>query len=195
VIPVRYGAFVMAKMRFSHELAGFIFMIAVLARIYWMFRGNRWARWNQFVPVRRERWRNLVETLKYYTFFRWRSPALAGHNALAGATYAVVYALALLEIVTGLALFSHVLGSRFWTIVTGWPLLLMDVQHIREIHFLGMFGFWIFFVHHIYSAVLISSEERTGTMESIFSGCKFLPPELGNENSILPESADANSSH
>lgn len=181
VIPSRLGAFVMAKMRFSHELAGFTFMIAVLARIYWMFRGNKWARWNQFIPVSRARWRNLVETFKYYIFFRWRPAAAVGHNALAGATYTIVYALALVEIVTGLALFSHVLGSRFWTIVTGWPLRLMDVQHVREIHFLTMFAFWIFFIHHIYSSVLVDLEEKTGLVDSIFSGYKFVPEQQVRE--------------
>ena len=32
-----------------------------------------------------------------------------------------------------------------------------------------------FGVHHVYSAILMSATERTGTMESIFSGYKFLP--------------------
>jgi Ni/Fe-hydrogenase 1 B-type cytochrome subunit len=177
VIATNRTDYIMATMRFTHVTAGFVFMIAFLLRMYWMFVGNRWAHWDQFVPTRRSRWTDLVQTAKYYSFLRWRPTANIGHNALAGAAYSVVYLLALIEIVTGLALFSHVLGSRFWTIVTGWPLRLVDIQYVREIHFLVMFTFWMFFLHHLYSAMLVSKEEKTGVMESIFSGYKFIPGE------------------
>ncbi|MFZ3332193.1 MAG: hypothetical protein WA197_16280, partial [Candidatus Acidiferrales bacterium] len=42
-------------------------------------------------------------------------------------------------------------------------------------HFLVMFGFWMFFIHHLYTAILVSVEEENGVMESIFSGYKFIP--------------------
>jgi Ni/Fe-hydrogenase 1 B-type cytochrome subunit len=35
----------------------------------------------------------------------------------------------------------------------------------------------MFFVHHVYSAIAMSQIEGTGTMESIFSGWKFVPRE------------------
>jgi len=38
-----------------------------------------------------------------------------------------------------------------------------------------MFGFWMFFIHHLYTAILVSVEEENGVMESIFSGYKFVP--------------------
>jgi Ni/Fe-hydrogenase 1 B-type cytochrome subunit len=37
-----------------------------------------------------------------------------------------------------------------------------------------MFAFWMFFLHHLYSAMLISKEEKARVMESIFSGYKFV---------------------
>ena len=40
-----------------------------------------------------------------------------------------------------------------------------------------MFGFWMFFIHHIYTAILVSTEEENGLMDSIFSGYKFVPEE------------------
>jgi Ni/Fe-hydrogenase 1 B-type cytochrome subunit len=186
LISTSRTAYIMATIRFIHVTTGFVFMIAFLLRIYWMFVGNRWAHWDQFVPTRRRRWSDLVQTAKYYGFLRWRPTANIGHNALAGAAYSLVYLLALIEIVTGLALFSHVLGSRFWSIVTGWPLRLIDIQHIREIHFLVMFTFWMFFMHHLYSAMLVGKEEKTGVMESIFSGYKFIPEEQVIEAQATP---------
>ena len=50
----------------------------------------------------------------------------------------------------------------------------MDIQWLREIHFLVMFGFWMFFIHHLYTCILVAVEEENGLMESIFSGWKFV---------------------
>jgi Ni/Fe-hydrogenase 1 B-type cytochrome subunit len=38
-----------------------------------------------------------------------------------------------------------------------------------------MFAFFIFVIHHVYSAVLVSWEERNALVESIFTGYKFVP--------------------
>ena len=57
----------------------------------------------------------------------------------------------------------------------GWIPRLIDVQWLRETHFLVMFVFWMFFIHHLYTAILVSIEEENGVMESIFSGYKFVP--------------------
>jgi len=181
----------MAIMRFTHVVSGFIFLVAILLRICWMFMGNQWARWNQFVPTQRGRWTNMARTAQFYSFLRWRPIPTIGHNALAGAAYTVVYALAVIEILTGLALYSHILGSRFWAALTGWPLRLIDIQYVREIHFILMFAFWMFFLHHIYSSLLISSEEKAGVMESIFSGYKFVSEDdLRRESAALPEAQE-----
>lgn len=169
--------YVMATMRFTHVTAGFVFMIAFLLRMYWMFVGNRWAHWNQFIPTRRARWADMFQTFKYYTFFRWRPTANIGHNALAGAAYSLIYVLALIEILTGFTLYSHVLPSSVSLAVAGWLFHFIDIQYVREIHFLLMFTFWMFFLHHLYSAMLVSKEEKSGVMESIFSGYKFVPEE------------------
>jgi Ni/Fe-hydrogenase 1 B-type cytochrome subunit len=40
-----------------------------------------------------------------------------------------------------------------------------------------MWFIWMFFVHHVYSAILMSQVEPTATLESIFSGHKFVPRE------------------
>jgi Ni/Fe-hydrogenase 1 B-type cytochrome subunit len=185
------GGYVMAIMRFTHVVSGFVFLVAILLRICWMFLGNPRARWNQFVPTKRGRWTNLTQTAKFYSFLRWTPTPNIGHNALAGAAYTVVYALAVIEILTGLALYSHILGSRFWAALTGWPLRLIDIQYVREIHFIVMFAFWMFFLHHIYSSLLISSEEKAGVMESIFSGYKFVSEDdLRRESVTLPQAQD-----
>jgi Ni/Fe-hydrogenase 1 B-type cytochrome subunit len=70
----------------------------------------------------------------------------------------------------------------------------IDIQYLRETHFLAMYAFWVFFIHHLYSALLTSSEEKNGCMESIFTGYKFaseadLLREFGNEAPQEPAAA------
>lgn len=183
VVPHGRTAYVMGTMRFVHVLTGFAFLSAVLLRIVWFFLGNRWARWDQYLPVTRERLKDIAETGKYYGFMSWSPKPHIGHNAMAGASYLFVYGAAVVEILTGFAMFSQVLGNKTLLFFFGWLPRMIDIQWLREIHFLLMFVFWMFFIHHLYTAILVSIEEENGVMESIFSGYKFVPEhELKAEN-------------
>jgi hypothetical protein len=50
------------------------------------------------------------------------------------------------------------------------------IQTVRTLHFLLTFIFVAFAIHHVYSAILVDYEERSGTMSSIFSGWKNIKP-------------------
>jgi Ni/Fe-hydrogenase 1 B-type cytochrome subunit len=177
VVPQGRTAYVMGTMRFIHLVSGFAFLGAILIRMYWFLFANRWSRWNQYIPTTKKRLTNLIAVGKYYGFMAWSPVRYIGHNPMAGAAYAVVYAMAVVEITTGLALYSQVLGNKVLLFFVGWIPRLIDIQWIREIHFIIMFGFWMFFIHHIYTAILVSVEEENGLMDSIFSGYKFVPKE------------------
>jgi Ni/Fe-hydrogenase 1 B-type cytochrome subunit len=170
------GVFLMATMRFIHEVTAFVFTAAVLLRFYWFFKGNKWARWKQFLLVGKERRKDFVRTLKYYLFLRRKPLPQIGHNPLAGLTYALIYFLMLVQIITGLALYDYASGIGHGALgfFAGWLSLHINVQHVREAHFLIMFGFLAFVIHHVYSAVLFGVEHRTsGIVGSIFAGYKF----------------------
>jgi Ni/Fe-hydrogenase 1 B-type cytochrome subunit len=47
----------------------------------------------------------------------------------------------------------------------------------RYLHHVGMWLLLGFFAHHIFSAILMSNIEQNATLESIFSGYKFVPRE------------------
>ena len=171
-------AFMMGTMRFIHEVTGFVFIAAFLLRFYWFFKGNRWARWRQYVLTDTERWRGARNMLRYYLFLRREPESRVGHNPLAGAAYSTIYAFVLIEILTGLALFNHVVHNNVLGFFIGWLPWLIGIQYLREIHFFLMFVLWAFFYHHIYSAWLMSIEERSGLIGSIFSGYKNLPADF-----------------
>jgi Ni/Fe-hydrogenase 1 B-type cytochrome subunit len=46
-----HPGFTMGLVRFLHEATGFVFTAAVLARVYWAFAGNRYARWRALLPI------------------------------------------------------------------------------------------------------------------------------------------------
>jgi Ni/Fe-hydrogenase 1 B-type cytochrome subunit len=168
--------FVMGTMKAVHFWAAIVFALSVLARIGWMFAGNRWASWRELLPFERHRRRDIPGTLAFYSFLRSRPPETVGHNPVAGLTYALVFLLYFVEIGTGLALYSvsaHVDSPlhlfAFLAPVFG------GLQTARWIHHVVMWLLIGFVVHHVQSALLVSRAERNGILDSIFSGYKFMP--------------------
>lgn len=173
IISQDRGGFLMATMRFIHEIAGFALIAAFIVRVYWFFMGNRWASWREFVPASRKQWSDLVNQLRYYLFLRKDPVSRLGHNPLAGLTYVLIYLLILLEILTGLVLFNRVLGGRVLGFFVNWMLWFASYRTLRQVHFLITFALLAFLIHHVYSAMLIDIEERSGLVGGIFSGYKF----------------------
>lgn len=165
-------AFVMGWVRSIHMISAWIMIAAVVARIIWAFTGNEWSRWDQFVPRAKQRRADSRESLKYYLFLRREPPGEIGHNPLAGLTYLVLYFMFMVQIFTGLAL--HGLDDPGGTLstLTGWVFSLGSVPAVRLIHHIIMWLTWGFVIHHVYSAVLVDTEEKSGLVSSIFTGWK-----------------------
>ena len=117
----------------------------------------------------------------YYGFRRRKPFEEIGHNSLAALAYIVVFSLVALEFITGMVLFSEVEGSPILNVFVGWIPRIVNIQWIRSAHFLIMFLLIAFFIHHIYSALLVGISERNGEMESIFTGWKFVRQRLVDE--------------
>ena len=170
--------FIMGWVRTIHLYTAFVFIAAVVVRIIWMFTGNKYARWDKFLPVHASRRHGLWPTTKFYLFALRKPPGFVGHNPVAGLTYVLVFGLYFLAILTGLTLHGPYadVGSplRWFASFAG---MLGGFQAVRWIHHVVMWLLLGFAVHHVYSGVLMSIIEANGTMESIFSGYKFVPPE------------------
>lgn len=170
--------FTMGTVKLVHSYAAIAFTLSVLSRLVWMFLGNRYARWDKFLPVHAIRRRGILPTLRYYLFARRKPTGFVGHNPVAGLTYSLIFLLFLLQIATGLALYSA--GAHVDSPLRAFQFLgplLGGLQTARWIHHLVMWLLLGFAVHHVYSAVLMSHVEPNATMESIFSGYKFVPRE------------------
>jgi Ni/Fe-hydrogenase 1 B-type cytochrome subunit len=169
--------FVMGTIKVIHFYAAIAFTLALLTRIVWLFIGPPHARWRVFIPVDKERRVGLKETIKFYLFIRNYPPLFEGHNPAAGLTYTLVFLLCLLMAATGVGLYGMDAAVGSW--MRGFRVLLGlfgGAQDARWIHHATMWLLLGFVVHHVYSAILVSVVEKNGTLDSIFSGFKWIKP-------------------
>ncbi|HLC02744.1 MAG TPA: Ni/Fe-hydrogenase, b-type cytochrome subunit [Anaerolineales bacterium] len=167
-----YGGYLMGWMRVIHAVAAFAFALSVLARIYWVFAGNRYAHWSELIPVSRDRREGMRKTLAYYLFLSRDLYSSVGHNPLAGISYFFLYLTFIAQMLTGFALRSAAYPGGFWPVAFGWILVMFGTQTVRLVHHLLMWVILAWVVHHVYSAILVDTEEKSGLISSIFTGYK-----------------------
>jgi Ni/Fe-hydrogenase 1 B-type cytochrome subunit len=170
--------YLMGWFRFVHEATGMLFIGLFVMRMFLFFRfsgGNRWVRWDQYVPLRAAQWKEMLNVLEFYAFIRRRTVSKIGHNAMAALSYLVIYTLILVEIVTGLSMYNWIMRTAVLNFFVGWIPRVIDIQNIRLIHFGVMFLFPCFAIFHIHLCMLISRIEKRGLMDSIFIGYKVIP--------------------
>lgn len=171
------NVFVMGTVKAIHLYAAIVFATAVIMRLIWMLTGNQAARLNKFIPWMRRRRLGLVRTLRFYLFALRKPPGFVGHNPLAGLTYTLVFLLYLVMIVTGMAMWSAGRPTSWMGHFTWLIPLVGGLEVAHWIHHIVMWLIIGFAVHHVYSGALMSIIEQNGTMESMFSGYKFVPRE------------------
>jgi len=167
--------YIMGWMRYIHFISGYVFLLSMIIRIYWMFVGNRYASWRVFIPLTSRQRQDALSGLKFYLFLSKQPPYAVGHSAMASLTYLCVFVLFCFEIASGFALYSlsH-LKSVTMTLLGGWLLSFMDVQTIRLWHHLGMYVVLAFTLVHVYIGWHLDLVEKNGVMGSIFGGYKFV---------------------
>jgi len=167
-----HPGFTLGEIRFIHEAAGFVFIAAVLFRIYWAFVGNEYVHWRGLLPVTSRQRRDLRDTVRFYGFTRDRPPLLNGHNPLAGLAYVILYIGFIISALTGLGLYAWIYRRPPWSTLFSWTWSVMSEPALRLLHFLLMFWYIAFAIHHVYSAVLYDMEERNGELSSMITGYK-----------------------
>jgi len=167
--------FLMGWFRFVHESFAMAFFAFLIMRIYLFFFGDRWVRWRSMVPLHKKQWTEMVEMVKFYLMIRPSPVSKIGHNAVAALSYLTIYTLMLVEVVTGLVMFNWLRHSPVLTPLVGWIPGVVNIQNIRLIHFFLMFVFLAYGVIHVHMCLIVSSVEKRGLMDSIFTGYKNIP--------------------
>jgi Ni/Fe-hydrogenase 1 B-type cytochrome subunit len=165
--------YIMGWIRFIHFVVAYTFLMSIIVRIYWLFMGNKYAGFREWIPLTIDRWRELLGGIKFYLFINRKVPSKVGHTVLAGLTYTLLYLLFLFEVVSGFAMYSVNHSGMIWTFMGGWLVFLMHLQTIRLYHHLVMYLIIAIAVIHVYVAWYLDTWEKNGLMDSIFSGFKF----------------------
>lgn len=169
-----YQQYWFGTVRFLHFVTAFVFFFNFLVRIYWGFVGNKYARWNNFIPTHRAQWREMVEIMKVDVLqTRLRGLITLGHNALAGVIYFLSFLAFLFQSITGFALYSSMSHSwfpRMFAWIT--PLMGGDFA-VRQWHHIFMWVFIWFTLVHVYLVFYHDYLEGRGTTSSMVGGWKF----------------------
>lgn len=167
--------YIMGTIRAVHFISGYVLLFSMIVRVYWAFAGNRYASWRVWFPYSGRRLKDLIETIKFYSFMSRKPPYAVGHTALAGASYLFVFLIFGYMIVSGFAMYGLSRPqSAVMTLLGGWLLGIMDLQSIRLWHHMGMYAILVFVGIHLYIAWWLDTVERNGVMGSIFGGYKFV---------------------
>ncbi len=167
------------SVRFVHFAAAFVFFFNFLARIYWGFAGNRYARWDNFLPLTgtllRKQLREVGDVLKVDILQTKVAPLPSvGHNALAGWTYFLSFLAFLFQVATGFGMYSAMskawLPQRFAWVVT----LMGGDFAVRQWHHLMMWFFILFTMVHVYLVFYHDYVEGRGILSSMAGGWKFI---------------------
>jgi len=167
--------FLMGQFRFAHEAFAMAFIAFFLIRMYLFVAGDRWVRFSALAPNSVKKWKEMIEVMKFYAFIRREPVAKVGHNPMAAMSYLGIYTMALVEIVTGLVMFNWLGHFKILTPFVGWIPRLIHIQNIRLIHFCLMFVFIAFGILHVHLCLIVSSAEKRGLLDSIFTGYKIVP--------------------
>jgi Ni/Fe-hydrogenase 1 B-type cytochrome subunit len=161
--------------RFGHFLFSFLFFFNFIMRLYWGFAGNKYARWNNFVPLKKWQWQEIWLVLKVDILqLKHKDIVSIGHNSLASFTYFILFLVFLMQSLTGFGMYAAMSDAWFpkmfsWIV----PLLGGDMM-TRQIHHILMWAFILFSIVHVYLVVYHDYIERRGVTSSMIGGWKFI---------------------
>jgi Ni/Fe-hydrogenase 1 B-type cytochrome subunit len=165
--------------RMLHFAAGFIITFALAIRIYWMFAGNQYAKWNNFFPITPKlfvkAFKGVIDVIRVDMLQIQVEPIeVEGHNALAALSYAGIFLLTIFMVATGFALYAPM--SNWWfPQLFAWVTPLMGGDaHVRLWHHAATWAFVIFTMVHVYLCIYHDYVEGHGEISSMIAGSKFV---------------------
>jgi hypothetical protein len=72
-------------------------------------------------------------------------------------------------------MFNWLRHSPILTPLIGWIPRMINIQNLRLIHYCLMFVFIAFGILHVHLCLVVSSAEKRGLLDSIFTGYKIIP--------------------
>jgi Ni/Fe-hydrogenase 1 B-type cytochrome subunit len=164
--------------RFIHFAAAYIFTGVFFLRMYLMFFGNQYERWQNFVPTGKRFFKEILEVIRFDVLLKKDVKHFAiGHNALAGFVYLFLFIFMFLMIVTGFALYSNMSVAWFPQLFAWFTSWAGGDIMVRIIHHAAMWFFILFSIVHVYLVFYHDYVEGRGEISSMGGGWKFVNEE------------------
>lgn len=171
--------FIMGYFRLVHFIAAYIFFFNFLFRIYWGFVGNKYAKWNNFIPSNKQFFTDMWAVIKTDIFMTKGSDIhTIGHNRVAGLIYFLTFIAFGIQCLTGFGLYSAT--SDWWlpNLFAWVPSVVGGDFMLRQIHHWTMWFFILFTVVHVYLVFYHDYVEGRGEISSMGGGWKFIEEEI-----------------
>jgi Ni/Fe-hydrogenase 1 B-type cytochrome subunit len=169
-----YQQYWFGMVRFVHFVSAFAVVAVSLVRLYWAFVGNKYSRWQNFLPLTKNKWKGIwelvnVEVLQIKKTGRYH----VGHNIMAATSYFFLMLAFAFQTATGFALYSPTSGLRI-THIFDWIVPLMGGDgNVRFWHHAVLWIFVLFMIVHVYLVFYDDYVEGGGEMSAMVSGWKF----------------------
>lgn len=169
--------YLMGTVRFLHFVAAGVLVMTAVVRVYWLFAGNRYERWGALVPWGRRDLRNMYRQARSYALIRpEEAPSYLGHNPLQQVSYTLLYGVALVQVITGFALYGqHDPSGLFYRAFNWIGPLMGGMPNVRFFHHVLTWVFAIYVPIHIYMSIRADVLEHNSTISSIVSGGRMVP--------------------
>ena len=166
--------FVMGHLREWHFMAAWLFVIAMLWRVYYALVGDKHSRMIFYLPVwDRSWWKGLYSVIRYYLFIDRKTHKWVGHNPLAQASMVVMFTFgSIFMVFSGLALYGEEMGIDSWEFKGfGWMFRVWgSSMTLRTWHHDAMYVLLLYTLIHIYFAVRDDVMGRVSTISSMIDG-------------------------
>ncbi len=191
------NSFWFGYVRVIHYIAAYILIAVSIFRLYWAFAGNRFAKWNNFIPLSKKSIENILYVLRVDIFLmkdkkHKLSNISIGHNYLAAFSYFIMAMIFLLQTATGFALVGDN-STWFLPKLFHWVVLFFggDIV-VRYIHHILTWLFLAFIVIHVYLVLYHDYIEARGEASAMISGFKFIRAERleETENEIIEKTTE-----
>ena len=178
------GSYFFGTIRFIHFLFSFLFFFNYIMRTYWAFVGNKYSRWQNYVPYTKNQWKEFWAVVRVDILqIKHQNIESVGHNSLASFTYLIVFLLFLMQSLTGFGMYAA-MSDGWFPKLFAWIVPVLGGDEItRHIHHILMWVFIIFSMIHIYQVFYHDYVERRGVTSSMIGGWKFIERDnLENES-------------
>ncbi|HEY7183725.1 MAG TPA: Ni/Fe-hydrogenase, b-type cytochrome subunit [Blastocatellia bacterium] len=173
-----YGASVMATMRNLHFVAGVVFAMNGLFRIYWFAAGRTYRQWFDAHVWQADFWREVWWKMRDYASLRYveSEATTLHHNALAALAYSLTFLACAFLSLTGFAMAGRINPGGFLDALFGWVIPPLGGElNVRMLHRLAMWVIIGFSIYHICFVIYYEIFTERGLVSSIITGFKTRP--------------------